>query len=316
MPKKSIEDKFAEAIQNRYTQKSVLLIGNGLNRISPGSISWDDLLKKLIIASGVDHVEPGKKPLTFLFEEISHRMNGGANRPNIKKLKCEVANVISELKPGDFHENFLRLNVEDILTTNYDYCLEKELDENFSRSVVTNKDTEKKYSINRCNRAKDKYIWHIHGELDNGFTANTDEHYPEHSIMLGFDQYQGYLERIVKKVKSASFDVLQDTWIKFLFTHNIHIVGLDLGVFETHLWWLLNFRAMLTARQHCIKNKIIFYAPVHENPAEKEEQFQMLSSFDVTVQKIECPHNNGKFYEGFYDQLYKRLERELGVVNK
>lgn len=328
MPNKYIEARFAEAIKNAYTNRSALLIGNGINRISSQSLSWEDLLKNLIQESQVKNVRPGNKPLTFLFEEISHKMEDGAQRQKIKELKENVRKLLeANLFPGVIHEKFVALDVEHILTTNYDYCLEKVLDKNFSREdgkTYKTKKCSKKYSLTRCNEVNHKFIWHIHGELNNGISTNTDKQYPEQSIMLGFDQYSTYVELILKIFKSDTYergtdikDALRDvyfseTWLSFFFTHDIHIVGLELGLFESHLWWLFNLRAKLSDRNKCISNKIIYYVPSYELLA-KRDQLEMLQSLKVDIEEASCDFNNGNFYEGFYDEVYKILKKKLSV---
>ncbi|MFT4153821.1 SIR2 family protein [Parafilimonas sp.] len=324
--KSKIERDFATAIRGAYESKSALLLGNGINRVNPMSLSRDDLLKSLIEKSGLQNVRTGTKPLTFLFEELSHKMEikeKGATRSNVQQLKEIVRKQIEEkLSSGTIHKEFMKLPIENILTTNYDYCLEKAIDETFSRKNMLNDKPEgpdKKYSLYRCNKVNDRYIWHIHGELDNGLSLKKT--YPEHSIMLGFDQYMIYIESIVKYFKSADYKKeleqkesksCRRAWIPLLFTHNIHIIGLDLGMFETHLWWLLNFRAVLSVRQNCISNKITYYVPSYELLM-KRDQLEMLQSLKVDIEEVPCAFNNGNFYSGFYEEVFKKLKKELNT---
>ncbi len=327
MPNRKIEKKFADAIRNAYRNESALLIGNGINRVNLAGLSWEDLLKNLIERSEVKNVRIGNKPLTFLFEEISHKMKDGATRSNVKQLKKIVRDLIAaKLSPGNIHKKFVSLTVQNILTTNYDYCLEKALDENFTKKNDNLRLKEKKYSLTRYNKVNDKCIWHIHGELNNGVLVDVESEYPEQSIMLGFDQYIGYISRILQyfeaehyNEKSIVANALQelsstnpDKWISFFFTHNVHIVGLDLGLFETHIWWLLNFRAAFSARQNCINNKIVYYVPSYELLL-KRDQLEMLESLKVDIKEVSCAFNNGNFYEDFYEEVYQILKKEFNV---
>jgi len=47
--------------------ESTLLFGNGLNRLSEGVMSWDDLLKKL---KGQNIFYNGKLPNTMIYERV------------------------------------------------------------------------------------------------------------------------------------------------------------------------------------------------------------------------------------------------------
>lgn len=325
--KRNIENDFAKAISGGYKNKPALLLGNGINRVNPKSLSWDDLLKSLIKEAGVQNIRTGTKPLTFLFEELSHKMElneQGVTRSNVQKLKEIVRNQIEKnIYPGTIHKELIQLPIEHILTTNYDYCLERAIEETFSKNKMHDQqtdDADKKYSLHRFNEVNGKYIWHIHGELNNGISKNKRT-YPEHSIMLGFDQYMVYIERIVRYCKSADYkkelnqkenEPIKRTWIPLFFTHDIHIFGLELGLFETHLWWLLNFRAMSSVRQNCISNKIVYYVPSFELLM-KRDQLEMLASLKVDIEEVQCDFNNGNFYNGFYEQVCLRLKRKFNV---
>ena len=143
----------------------VLLLGNGINRLS-NEYSWSDLLDELIKATGKSEVITYReeKPFTLLYEEIYLRTLKHLQCKEIR-LKEKIANlVLSKFTPNEFHTKFLNLNVEHILTTNYDYNLERSSYNDHGKAA--NVLTERKYNLFRRRNVNDRYIWHIHGEAD------------------------------------------------------------------------------------------------------------------------------------------------------
>ena len=323
-----ITNKLSKVIAEQYTGEPALLIGNGINRVTHNSLSWEEILKNLIKKAGTNDVRAGYKPLTFLFEEILHSMDGGATRKNEKMLKEFVRIAIEEkLEPNHLHKKITSLPVKIYLTTNYDYCFEKAIDINFTKPKSDKAaPRSSKYSLTRHNKVMEKFIWHIHGELDNGYNSMGDTLYEEKSIMLGFDQYVRNLIEMTEYLNSGhyrkadgielekTFEILlqkennlNKNWISFFFTHNIHIFGLELGLFETHLWWLLNYRAKLACRKDIsYKNNITCYVPSYELLL-KRDQLELLKSLKVEIKEVDCKFNNGNFYEDFYLEVYKIL---------
>ena len=332
-----MEGQLATILKEKYTGKPALLIGNGINRMSQNNMSWKAMLDYLIKRSGTKS-EIGEKPLTFLFEEIIHRMDKGATKENIRDLKIWVRESIEKnIEPNKLHEQITELQIENILTTNYDYCFEKVLDKNFTKPKSDKKEKfdSSKYSLGRYNTVKNKKIWHINGELDNGYIASKKKpnKYPEHSIMLGFDQYASYLKRIFDVIEYAdkknkdkegynekSLEEIiskQELWISFFFTHDIHIVGLEMNMVETHLWWLLNLRANLYDRKECILNNIIYYIPAiplqtKHVPGfqlqEKKDQIDLLKSLHVSVKEIDFEFSGGNIFMEHYQKVLDLLK--------
>jgi hypothetical protein len=297
----------------------VLLIGNGINRLNRGNYSWESLLRELIVSSNLENiVHVGKqKPFPLLFEEILNHMEGESFDSNLKKLKTEVKVQIEKaLSSNDYHLKVMQLEYSNILTTNYDYLFEKSLDMNFIKQRKPGKGNQYLYSDKRVNKIDNKFIWHIHGELDNGF--NDNRRYSTQSIMLGFDHYTSYLNNIyqflVNNNQSINNQVIKQEldrsntfdkrWYYYLFTHNVDIVGLDLTSSEVHLWWLFNYRSKLSKRKGNIKNTITYHIPSYETLIKKDD-IDLLKSFDIKINPIHSEFNGGKFYEGFYDNFLK-----------
>ncbi|MBX2923827.1 MAG: SIR2 family protein [Chitinophagaceae bacterium] len=326
-----LNQSLQETIDINYNKTPALVIGNGINRISNNNLSWDGVLDKLIQVSGSEQIRKGNKPLTFLFEEILHNMKGGATRKNEEKLKKFVREAIEEnLLPNDLHKKFVNLNIQHFFTTNYDYCLEKSIDPDFKKTERQKQEGEsKKYSLNRCNKIKGKNIWHIHGELDNSL-INERNNYKEKSIMLGFDQYMGTLMDMSQLMNYGSYRNLsgkptleevfskllniqttERSWVSFFFTNDIHIIALDLGTFETHLWWLMQYRKKLAARKgFAYKNKIFYYVSFYERLL-KRDQLELLQSFGVNIVEVQCAFNEGNFYREFYEKVNELISASL-----
>lgn len=326
-----INQSLQEIIQNHYNSTPVIFVGNGLNRITNKNLSWDGVLDNLIKVSDSAQIRKGDKPLTFLFEEVLHSMNGGATRKNEQELKDAVSLAIhKELTPNDLHKKFMTLDIEHFFTTNYDYCLERAIDPSFNKISTKKQDGEsKKYSLCRYNKVNDKYIWHIHGELDNGLIDERNN-YKEKSIMLGFDQYMRTLMKMSQLLNNGSYRNLpgkqtlkeifsnllniqtkERSWLSFFFTNDIHIIGLDFGVHETHLWWLIHYRKKLSARKKLVyKNKITYYVSAHER-LPKKDQLELLESLDVSIVEVECSFNEGNFYSEFYEKAHELIASSL-----
>ena len=94
----------------------------------------------------------------------------------------EKTEVPAILPAKSIYKCLLELPVEEFITTNYDYAIEKVLESTFVPRYVTR---ERLYSRYRTQSAGGKTVTHIHGECA----------YPE-SICLGFEQYAGTLEKI------------------------------------------------------------------------------------------------------------------------
>ncbi len=337
-----------------FQNKRALLIGNGINRIdSSQSFSWDDLLKEL---KDNHHIEVDLdnifKPFPLAFDEMLHRKSGSDNfKDKVKKLKQQLRHSIDrhlENKRGfnEYHGKFIALDYDNILTTNYDYSLEKSVCSNFSgkkKELAINKH-ETRHSLKRRYELPgiQPKIWHIHGELLTSRSA-TEKEYAEESIMIGYEHYASYLNLIQQKtigksgtrtVEDQSLmvrlknEVASPFWIDIFFTHNLDIIGQGLDFSENHLWWLINYRANAmrqTKTKHGVKiNNIIrfFYPQIDgENRVDisefndfnkiikKKNNFNKSKAIAEVLKAFEViPHPiNCKSYQVFYDQVISQL---------
>jgi hypothetical protein len=330
--------------------KKAMLIGNGLNRLdSDQSFSWGDLLEELKDRYSIEvDLENFFKPFPLAFDEMQHLKSGrNSLRSKLKNLKqsikTEIENQLADKRGfNDYHQKLASLDYDDILTTNYDYSLEKSIEPNFinkKRKFAQNRQ-ERKFSLKRCYKLNSETkLWHIHGELfDSRTHSDVSKSYPEESIMIGYEHYANYLEKIQENIKGKSGSQKTDNqsltvrirdnkpgvfWTDILFTHNIDIIGQAIDFSENHLWWIFNYRANLM-REGISKNGVqinnrirFFYAKLNgenlvdlnrltideiiwrKNSAQKSKAIgEVLKAFKIEPIAIEC-----NSHEEFYDKL-------------
>lgn len=273
-------------------QKNVLLLGNGLNNIEDG-YTWTDLVKDLVNDTGVKKLVnvDKNKPFPLLYEEIylnAARENGMKER-SIKELICSK---IREMKPNILHQKIMRMQFENILTTNYDHNLERASGNEPTKMENQGIIKEGKYSLFRVNQIGKTTLWHIHGECNS-----------PSSITLGYDQYSGCLQKIrnyvvtgtdrTYKLKFASLlmrfkknEIHFDSWIDYFFKKDIYIMGLKLDFVEMHLWWLLTIRARWKLeRKINLKNKITYFYP-GKYETDIKHKLELLRSVEVLPVKM------------------------------
>ncbi|MCS6823990.1 MAG: SIR2 family protein [Cytophagaceae bacterium] len=279
-----------------------LLLGNGINNISNDK-SWERLLLNIINFMGINDkiTSIRSKPFPLLYEEIFLRSLTGVSYPE-KKLKEYIAQQVSQIEYNAIHTRIMNSSCRDILTTNYDYSLQKSIGCHERGLKNMGYVLEKTYSIFRHNKAGPIRIWHIHGECN-----------APQSITLGYEHYGGYLQQIRNYAASGSYyetigkkilplirrldydELYIRSWIDIFFTKNIHIVGLSLDTSEIDLWWLLTFRARTTFRKPGkVANKVYYYCP-SEYVQASAEKLQLLEANGVEVVTVKGKHDSNYY---------------------
>jgi len=285
--------------------EKVLLLGNGVNRLSQ-NYSWGDLLREFIQkVDGVrerDNLEA--KPFTLLFEEILLRSQpeNKESKEWIKECKKIISELVQKLEYNDFHKQFVTLGVNDILTTNYDYNLEKALSDGKSEGEREGEETY--HSLYRKRKCGEKSIWHIHGEADK-----------PHSLMLGYQHYASSLSRMSDYLKQGNKwgdeenarnaqpttttpDNNKPAWVDVFLRGDVHIVGFSFDYTELDLWWLTIIKARLKLVH---KDESVGKTVFHCINSEKEQgKISLLRSYGVDVQTYDLKGNN-------YSDVYKRI---------
>lgn len=250
-------------------KRKVLLLGNGINRID-NDYAWDDLMDDLLAYVGLQHaISPDGKPFPLLYEEMYLRWQDREDASELD-LKNKIRQLLRLIRSNDLHREAMSLPVDEIMTTNYDYNLEATLKGGLRAARYIPPVKGNKYSLLRRRQAGDKVLWHIHGE-----TAAPG------TILLGYEQYAGYLQNIRnymmvgmrykdfelpalhQRLKTGSREVR--SWVDHFFLNDVYILGLNMDFVEMHLWWILDYRARLIQNERIhIDNKLIFLYPSHE----------------------------------------------------
>jgi hypothetical protein len=228
---------------------------------------------------------------------------------------------------------FTRLPVKHILTTNYDYNLEKAVNPQFLREKSPEKTKEKHYSLYRkimpngqSSRESAKVVWHIHGEAE-----------ASESICLGYEHYcaqltamrqlmtkplpktrpktlaelpkgEGpYLNRFLEKR-----DHEPDSWLTLFFTHHIYIVGLSLSFMEIDLWWLLTYRRQYQLRRsQGPKNKIVYFYKPNNKPNGREQEAEIMRLMSAMGAEIRVLASKEEDWSAFYRRALNSIKSSL-----
>lgn len=282
--------------------RKVLLLGNGVNRID-NNYSWKNLMDDLLDQTGMANaIALEDKPFPLLYEELYLRLASYQAHPEVK-IKELIAKLVRNVKANDLHRQAMKLNIDEILTTNYDYNLEATVHGGVKYSKVIPPVKGSKYSVIRRRKAGTKVIWHIHGECA-----------APGSILLGYHQYAGYLQSIRNyvtvglKFKDLSFEPLTKrlrdgdneirTWIDHFFMSDVYILGLNMDFVEMHLWLLLNLRGRFYNNStKPFLNKVVYMYPAPEAAAIKP-RIDLLCACGVSCIALPVVNNDWK-------QMYK-----------
>tara|TARA_R110000737_G_scaffold350440_1_gene389443 strand:- start:671 stop:1567 length:897 start_codon:yes stop_codon:yes gene_type:complete len=288
--------------------------GNGINYLSEGSISWNDLLEELMRDT---KFETQFVPNIIAYERI--RLNWKEN----ENLKGEIVEKLKGQTTNKYFQKLLHLDVTDFISTNYDYAILEAHKLNDPQNSLLHRSTENLYSLRRhkqliCSKANKSFrVWNIHGELD----------VPK-SIMLGMNHYCGSIGKInqylkgeydfghkeehkpiasiEQKLENKSFD--HYSWVELFFSGDVHMAGFGLDFSEIDLWWVLTKRARLMATSK-LNNKVYYYVkPINQVTREKElekRRRETLESLNVVVVEIELIERN---YGDQWTEIIKRIE--------
>ncbi len=289
--------------------RKTLFIGNGINKLD-SNLSWNEMLKGIINDMDKNNEIPFEnKPYPLLYEEIYTR-GKKYSKYDEKRIKNNIYNLTNKLQSNDYHRKLMDLPVKNIITTNYDYCLE-----NANGKIDNNINKEKKYSLFRKRISGDKAIWHIHGELD-----------IKESLMLGYEHYAGALQKMrnyvtngistKKKVYKSpfcegkkDFEKEKHSWIDIFLRDEIHIVGFRFGFDEIDLWWLLSYRNRLILEKNKECGDIYYYFLVEVISDKEKSKLDMLEILGVKLKIIELDRQGGKWqYKKAWDEFIDNMK--------
>ncbi|MCD8043444.1 MAG: SIR2 family protein [Tannerellaceae bacterium] len=308
-------------------EKQTVFFGNGFNRVYDLLPDWNSLLNEIANDNAPFN---NKIPYTLQYESLLLGQpsrstdlitNNGIPITNNGEFLMNSTNTELKIKTNickrlslttstiDLYMKLSDLDVENYITTNYDYYLRDTFKSNNSISIHPHNE-EKVYSIRRkIDLLKnDKIlcsIWHIHGEVDN----------PK-SLMLGLDHYCGYVGKIDSYLKGKYKEVTEDietriknklcnadiSWIDLFFSTDVHIVGFGLDYCETDIWYILNKRKRFFWKNPDLpKNKVFFYGDLREDT----DKIYLLQKIDVEYIEVKVENYD-------YELQLKNILRDLG----
>ena len=265
--------------------KSVLLLGNGLNRIyNKHGISWTKLLEKMTTNKDIpDHID-----LPFPLE-IVLRTNDHVDQA-LRDWHLELYGTTDDDDYRNILTELLTMGFDEILTTNYDYSLEmsaasyKGSFDNWLKKTLRHTDeinrAENKYLLHTYQNVQvngvENRIWHIHGEARK-----------PGSMVIGHYMYinlvSKWRDKLVDRNKEyMNWDLSKPSncWLDSFILGNVYILGLGMDFSEMDLWWLLNRKKREKANPH---GKVVFYEP--QTPG-KETTYALLRAYDVEVRHL------------------------------
>jgi len=292
-------------VENNFVA-NVLFVGNGPNLLSGNGSTWNGLLTKLE-GDSADAEElkiRNEMPFTLRFESIRESKYHGQD------LMAKVKEQLSDLQSNQIHDQLMALPVEHVLTTNYDYTL----DPKQSGWKSDNAAPETTYSLFRRRSSNARYVWHIHGEMDN-----------LQSIFLGHDNYVNYIHRIKnflstgiqterkdrdkrpyfsKFAKGHDEKFYVQSWVDLFLECDVHMIGFTLDYTENHLWDLIRRKQSL--KRLGLTTGSLHYHRVSKNQLDVKSKARkrLLESFSA------------KFHDYPDDSYAKSYARALDSIKK
>lgn len=278
-----------------------LLLGNGINHLNTTGISWEEVIQKLLKFTKIKKIKNiNKKPFPLVYEEIAlsyFRKSRITDSPDTE-LKSYISSILREMNFNKIHKRIVNSRIKNILTTNYDYCLEN------SEVGCEKADLgrENKFSLFRRRKLNETFIWHIHGEIEK---PNT--------ITLGYDHYAGYLWRIKDYLHNSSpfihsnYNFYENSkifsWVDLFLLTDLYIVGLSLDYSEVNLWWLLIHKERLKLRGKPVGETI--YYQIYDNDISdyEEAKLSLMESIGIKTISIESKYNYKHAYNIIFNEI-------------
>lgn len=300
--------------------KTSVLLGNGINRCVLQNICCADMLSQIAKKYDVELNENISFPMQF--ETLANQI--------LMKYKNYHSDVYTELKeeiivslkkgvllPDRAPHKALIKKSDSIITTNYDFFIERSIDADFDEMAVPNysKNSNNRYNLKNSISVSGKKIYHIHGDIRKA-----------QSICLGYEHYAGTLQHLRDEIKTSKKDDKEnapaivfklkneerssDVWAEKMFTDNIHIVGFGLTKAEIDIWWLITYRASLfySSRFNCrnlIQNQIIY----HDIGVEPDENMRFtLENLGVKYVFHKIKKDESEYYLDQYIKIFEMIK--------
>lgn len=280
---------------------NILLLGNGISR-TYNAKSWDTIIKDCI----------SKYSASCSFEEIKNmpanmQIVVATNNNVDKELACIQKSLIKVISEEE--KSLIRvldsLKIADVLTTNYDYNIEQAFGckcSSYSFQQIrrwTKEVTDKEGAFNLFQYSKIeesdhvKRIWHIHGDIcrKNSMVMG---HYYYGKLLY---QLQNHLQSSIQTVKtnnSKRISFKPTSWVDYFMVGNVYILGLNMYLTETDLWWLLECK-----KRNFPDTKVVFYQAEQKKNCNIEMMMNLLDNVEI-IYDIPLLNEN---YEQFYKDI-------------
>ncbi len=313
---------------NPNLSQSAFFLGNGINNYCGGMNSW----KELLINLAIKHIGKNGKYEEILndnsvsypefFDLIQLSYKAKDKTFDYESIKKEIKNGMKKWSAQATHslwtDKLIDLN-RPVLTTNYDNLLElsnqgiidfvkrNQYNKKLFRPQRIKNPASKSgftpyypwhsyYSNRRIEVANEEFaIWHVHGCYE----------YLK-SIRLGLTDYMGIVEKgrhwllkssgnPIKDIKYNNKWVGKNSWLDIFFSNNLLFIGVELGVQEISLRWLLIEREKLYLQNPELRRKTWFI----ENLEFDKIKFGKQLFFEkLNIEIIDAEN---------YDQIYKEI---------
>lgn len=291
---------------------NVLILGNGLTRET--SLSWAKLIKSIgRTGANISQYEEQNPDGSFkrfiipntILTVATSIINDSARRKKYSKIfDCDT------YPPNAYLKQLLSLPFDAILTTNYSYELESEIepkypcfsqDKKLDFVSISGRKTDPVYLLHTYNSlAKAPDIWHIHGELRR-----------PSSIVLTHDEYARLVQKITEYNSARGRDYVNSktnlkflSWVDYFLLGNIYILGLSMDFSEFDLWWLLGRRL----REKADKGSFIFYEGEKSSELAKQHALHDVGAQIETFHiKTDTSADYALFYQKAIDDIQSRL---------
>ena len=290
-------------------RKSIIIIGNSINRLNGKNKSWEDIVKEWEIVSEIEGDEEWKKssrlPFVYRASRVTNMWscedgdnNEGRNELFTKSFAV-LCNSLLGYEINEQQKEIIKAFSDcEIMTTNYDYSLEKALgvDCPKNRELVVKRahyreemDMEILGNLNR----KYKNIWHIHGEA-----------YKPASIVMDADSYIRELNNLRLHGHNKG------TWMYEFLNSDVYIIGLNLNHHEMLLMYALQERMKLSKEE---RHEVTFFRfmekkdNMNNTSIEDKDQELLLKSMDVDVKDVIVKESYGNTWMNLSTELRKKV---------
>ena len=293
----------------------VLLVGNGLNRSFDGAKEMDPFIREqwkahyeTILPERSDNNESHELwQLPFPQQVVV------ATKDHVQGCLTELTDHFKKLDVSSAQKelirSFLDVGFDAVLSTNYSLEFEKSLFNPFTTQKVQSsyKTTQEQtaqqaqFGIFQCTELPDDHktlLWHIHG------TALR-----KNSLVMGQFYYGKLLSEVTTRASKACvsykaaatkhFPFQPKSWVDYFLIADVYIVGFNLDLSESDIWWLLNFK-----KNAFPETKTFFFAP-EINAAKK----LLLDCYEVEMPPIEFDEKEEKAYVKYYRRVCEDILR-------